>query len=331
MSKEVLDIVKEIYSQTKSELKNSKIQKSKEIKSCKKNPICGEVHIEKDHYYVQKQSKKEKPIKVDPYDLKKCGASYLLKTKNMSVSEVSKELNLPYSLVDCWNQKLLREGSLFRRSKVSGRPRKITDIMIEDIRNLVYLQPSGNLVKDIKEEIKEKHSIDIGNSTIYKILKQMGKFKILKEVPVLSDQNKQKRLMYCSKMLTKSFDKTVFSDESPMVGRGRKRLVFHPNGAIMRKKIWSTQPFSIMVWGCISSKGKIALKIYQQEKKIDADAYMETLSQTLPIINKTLGKHWYFVQDNAKPHVSSVKRDFFKINNIKLRDHPPQSPVKLFD
>ena len=56
--------------------------------------------------------------------------------------------------------------------------------MIEDIRNLVFVQPSGNLVKDIKE----KHYIDICNTTVYKILNLMGKFKILKEVPVLSDQ-----------------------------------------------------------------------------------------------------------------------------------------------
>ncbi len=101
MNKEVLEIIKEIYSQTKSELKNSKVQKDKEKKSSKKNPICGAVHIEKDNNYVEKKPKKLKPVQLDRYYVQKCGASYLLKARNMSVLEVSRELNLPYSLVDC--------------------------------------------------------------------------------------------------------------------------------------------------------------------------------------------------------------------------------------
>jgi transposase len=326
LNEEVLKIIKDIYSQTKSELKESSIEKKKEIKSSKKNAICGAVHVEKDFNYVKKEIKNKTPVTIDPYYVQKCGASYLLKSENMPVLEISKKLDVPLSLVEYWQKKLLKDGTLFKRSIVPGRTKKVSEDIIEKIRDFTFQQTSDNLVKDIKEMLQEKYSTRVGNMTVYRILKTLGKFNILKEVPVLSDINKQKRLMYCNKMLCKSFKKIVFSDECLLVGRGRKRVIFHPDGAIMRKKIWSTQPFSIMVWGCICSKGKIALKIYHLGKIIDHVAYMETLTETIPVINETLGENWYFVQDNARPHVSLTKSEFFTKNNLNLLDHPPQSP-----
>ncbi len=91
--------------------------------------------------------------------------------------------------------------------------------------------------------------------------------------------------MYCNKMLCKWLKKIVFSDECVLVGRGRKRVIFHTDWEIVREKVWITQPFSIIVCGYIFSKQKIALIIYHLGKIIDHVAYMQTLTETMPVIN----------------------------------------------
>lgn len=79
----------------------------------------------------------------------------------------------------------------------------------------------------------------------------------MKEIPVLTDKHKIARRQYCNEMLNMCLDNIVFSDESYIEGRGRKRKVFHPHGLKVNKKIWSKKAFSVMVWGCISMKGQL--------------------------------------------------------------------------
>jgi transposase len=83
----------------------------------------------------------------------------------------------------------LKDGTLFKRSIVPGRTKKVSEDNIEKIRDFTFQQTSDNLVKDIKEMLQEKYSTRVGNMTVYRILKTLGKFKILNEVPVLSDIN----------------------------------------------------------------------------------------------------------------------------------------------
>jgi hypothetical protein len=49
---------------------------------------------------VKKEIKNKTPVTIDPYYVQICEASYLFKSENMSVPEISKKLDVLSSLVE---------------------------------------------------------------------------------------------------------------------------------------------------------------------------------------------------------------------------------------
>jgi transposase len=178
-------------------------------------------------------------------------------------------------------------------------------------------------VKDIIYKLKTVHNLRLSRSSVYKILNSLGKFKRPKEVPVLSQANRLKRFNYSKEMLGKSHKNIIFSDESKIEVRRNKRKVFHFKGQKKYKK-YSTK-LSIMVYGCISMRGKVYFKIL--ERNVDTDYYNEIMNEVIQACNIVYSNYtWQFQQDNATAHVSEDTLSFLDKAEVKVLKHPPQSP-----
>ncbi|KAL4500792.1 hypothetical protein ABPG72_020026 [Tetrahymena utriculariae] len=92
----------------------------------------------------------------------------------------------------------------------------------------------------------------------------------------------------------------------------------------------------LMVYSCISLKGKSEIYIYEKVFKVDSVAYCSILDKILiPFATKQFSEkqkgkqvftQWYLLQDNAPSHRSKVPQAFLKANQIQKLSHPPNSP-----
>ena len=81
-----------------------------------------------------------------------------------------------------------------------------------------------------------------------------------------------------------------------------------------------------MVWGAISTKGKVHFEIIPYGKTVNTESYKEIIENMIPKANKIFPDGWIFQQDNAPCHKSNEMLKFFEEKEIKLLNHPPQSP-----
>lgn len=114
--------------------------------------------------------------------------------------------------------------------------------------------------KDIVSTVKKDHQFKTSVTTVQGYLNSIESFKRPKEVSVLSNVNRLKRYYYCMNMLPKSFKNIIFFDESKIKIRRNTRQMFYFKGQEKLKK-YMLQKLSIMVFGCISHRGKVLFKI----------------------------------------------------------------------
>ena len=85
---------------------------------------------------------------------------------------------------------------------------------------------------------------------------------------------------------------------------------------------------SISLWGYMTSTGVGSLIFY--DGRVNAHSYLQLIGDALPaFINSRFGTSpggFWYMQDNARPHVSSFAKKFFKRNEIPLLEWPPTSP-----
>jgi transposase len=212
----------------------------------------------------------------------------LREDKEMSHAKIAKELHVSKSTVQKY-LKLWREQVPVADVKQAGRPRKITERVKRQIRAIVSKNPSYSS-KDIMNKLakggENSSSVDVSSRAVRLALNEMSyKNDLPKVVPMLTEDQKTKRLAWCKKKKTRRDD-------------GRKLYFFlmtRPPLSLTGAKIGSgTQKESdlkwvgktkfsrkIMFWSAIGTNCKAPLIVLKGT--VNTDKYIELLeSHFLP-------------------------------------------------
>jgi transposase len=253
------------------------------------------------------------------FNLKKMEIIVSYHKNKQSISKIMESTEMSRSSINYVLKKFDKSGEI--RSNYRGRKGVIDEKIKDDIAaNLDF----GSEPKDIYLEVKKERKI--GRATFYRYLRTIGKFSLPKEFNILSQKNIEKRLSYCKEMANMDIDNIIFSDESMIELRRNKQRFFARKGERLIKYYGGGGKISTMVWGAISTKGRVHFKIIPFGKTVDSVYYKKIIEEMIPEANKMFPDGWIFQQDNASCHKSKAVLEFFEKNNIKLLNHPPQSP-----
>lgn len=128
------------------------------------------------------------------------------------------------------------------------------------------------------------------------------------------------------------FDKTIFTDESKynVFGSDGSIMVWRqPNAELKPKNLIPTvkhEGGSVMVWGCMSSKG--VGNLHFVEGIMDHMMYIDILKKNLRASAEKmgLGEDFIFQQDNDPKHTARNTKHWLLYNAPKRLETPPQSP-----
>ena len=241
-----------------------------------------------------------------------------------SVYDVARRLHIHPGTISKWVKKFRETADIVKVKERSGRPSLLTSEMVEVIKRKLKAQPYSTQ-KDLSHEIKLKLGVKISNPAISRYLKKFGKYRKPQEVLVVSLENKQKRINFASSLLQDDLQNIVFSDETTFqLGKNKKKLfVLKGDKAPLTPQTFPVA--SVMVWGAISKKGKIAMSFI--EDSFSKEKYISILSRCLPSADKVYGENkWRFQHDNSPCHTAYSVKEWIKENVHEVIDHPPQSP-----
>lgn len=219
-----------------------------------------------------------------------------------------------------------------RKSKINERVQRI---MIRKIDQNPRIS-----VRTLAKELKEECGIVVSHETVRQvILRHKYSSRSARKKPLTSAENVKKRLSFATKLISEPidyWDDVIFCDETKIMlyyNDGPTRVWRKALTALANRNIIPTVKFgklSVMVWGCISSKGVGELAFI--EDTMDAKQYLNILKTKLRSSAAKFGfisnnkPHFKFYQDNDPKHKAYNVRMWLLYNCGKVLDTPAQSP-----
>lgn len=175
-----------------------------------------------------------------------------------------------------------------------------------------------------------KNTPKVSRQTVTAYLKTIGEFKIPKLKTVLSAKNKTARINYCQAYKDFDFSNTLFTDECRVELNLNTVKVFAFHGEPLPTKPKCNPNYGLMIWAGISVQGVTPLVFVEDitDDTLDGDVYMDMLEEHRRPIKRLFGrKKWFYLQDNARPHVRPDVVEYIKKSFTKnIIPHPAQSP-----
>nr|AAA88882.1 Tc1-like transposase [Drosophila virilis]CAA89219.1 Tc1-like transposase [Drosophila virilis] len=223
-----------------------------------------------------------------------------------------------------------------------GRPAKLSRRDHSKILKQINENPQTSL-RQLALDLKNDCNKTVSHETVRKVLK-MHKYssQIARKKPLLSAVNIQRRLNFSITNVNKPaeyWDDVIFCDETKIMlyyHDGPSKVWRKPNTALEQKNIIPTVKFgklSVMVWGCISSKGVGELRIFNDV--MTKEFYLDILKNELSRSAIKFGfvdpqnpskQRYKLYQDNDPKHKSFLCRTWLLYNCSKVIDTPAQSP-----
>jgi transposase len=253
-------------------------------------------------------------------------------SNGVSSRKIAAQLNISHTSVNRIRKQVIPDVP----KPASGRPAKLT---ATDKRGLVRMITSGkadNAVQ-ITRELKNGTNIEVGTSTVRRVLKEAGLTAVVKQKkPRLLPRHIRQRLDFALRhqhWTVEDWKRVIWSDETKinrLGSDGRDYVWKKPGSAITEQHIKGTVKFgggSLMLWGCMTAQGVgYAARI---DGRMDAQLYAEILDDDFI---KTLGDYELgvdeiiFQQDNDPKHTSRIARKWFEDNGVEVLEWPAQSP-----
>ena len=156
----------------------------------------------------------------------------------------------------------------------------------------------------------------------------MGRFLTPTWTPYLTNDQIKDRLKFCRTHLNEgsTFRNVVFSDETRFYLNRNTKRVFVLKDEERPQKSKYNPDYSIMLWGSICYKGKVHMEFVRGN--LNSDSYEDILQRFLDhgISKYYTYRVWKFQQDGAGAHRGQNIKDFFKDNQIRIHNHPANSP-----
>lgn len=194
--------------------------------------------------------------------------------------------------------------------------------------------------RTLARELKEECGVVVSHETVRQaIMKNKYSSRAARKKPLLSAANVEKRFSFATMDISRPtdyWDDVIFCDETKMMlyyNDGPTRVWRKALTSLEKRNIIPTVKFgklSIMIWGCISSKGVGDLAFI--EATMDAQQYLNILKSHLVSSARKFGfirdnkPQFKFYQDNDPKHKSHMVRMWLLYNCGKVIDTPAQSP-----
>lgn len=259
----------------------------------------------------------------------KCKA-YLSREEGKTYDSIAQGLGRSTSTIFNLYSKAQLTNSLDNKHSNKGRYSKGSTILTDNHKRFILKWLEAGKHKSSRELWRHLTSIKsvkwVGYDTINNYLKSLGSWVKPRLRTVISQKNLLKRKIYCeANMNIINGQDVIYTDESLFeLNRVTARVFKFKRAAtpeIEKLSTWTRQ----MVWAGVSLKGKT--QIHFIEGWINNRVYVDVLRHARQDILRLFTSNFYFVQDNARPHVHKNSIRYIKrwiTPNIK--DHPPQSP-----
>lgn len=194
--------------------------------------------------------------------------------------------------------------------------------------------------RKLAKELLEECDIVVSHETVRQtLIKNKYSSRVARKKPLLSTRNIEKRYSFALNYISQPvdyWDDVIFCDEVKVMlyyNDGPTRVWRKPLTSLENRNIIPTVKFgkmSIMVWGCISSKGVGELAFI--ETTMDAGKYLSILKCHLVNSARKFGfikdnkPVFKFYQDNDPKHKFQMVKLWLLYNCGKVIDTPPQSP-----
>jgi hypothetical protein len=190
---------------------------------------------------------------------------------------------------------------------------------------------------DVEKNLKEYNDIDVSAQTVRNVLKKNGlKAVVKKKKPLLTKRHRTRRMEFANKYknwTAREWRRVIFSDETKINrfgSDGRKWRWKARGGALRDNQVTPTVKYgggSLMVWGCISSRG--VGNLARINVRMDADLYCRILDENLLSSIQSYGqdrRQIIFQQDRDPKHEAKKTLKWLNTAGIEVLDWPPQSP-----
>ncbi len=165
-----------------------------------------------------------------------------------SISKIAQLLNKPKGTISKWVKKFLEIGDVIKEKEKTGRPKKITQDVEDQIKK--YLKDNPSITQnEISEKISKEMGIQLTRQAIAYYLKSIGTYKLQHSIPILSKKNQEKRLEYAQVHKHDKFSNVIFSDESRFQLCSNTKKVFVLKESEIPQKPTPNPNFSVLVWG----------------------------------------------------------------------------------
>ena len=258
-------------------------------------------------------------------------AIFALRTQGMSQKGIAARVGCSQSTVS----RILKKD--FSAPVNNGRRPKKTSP--QDDRTLKRIAHSNRFksTTSITHLWNETMTSPVSRSTTYRRLRFHGfSSRIPCTKPLLSCKQKKKRLQFAqkySKWTVEDWKQVIFSDESKFVmGYGNKgprvwqQKYERHKAAYLKCSV--KHPASVMVWGCVSSRGVGSLCFLSPKTTVNTEVYINLLdAYLLPSVDKLFADDdFVFQHDLAPAHRSYKTAKYLKEKGIDVLEWPCNSP-----
>ena len=247
-------------------------------------------------------------------------------------TKVAAQLGLHRTTVSRYLKKHDKLADFYAVAPKTGRPRKLTPRDAKLGARMLAKAEVANAA-----ELQKKVFPHVGLRTVHRNLYEQGLVaRVRRKVPFLSKIQKSRRRSWALEHATwkgEDWDKVIFSDESKFMlfkSDGRQYCWIKPGQALDDRFTQKTVKHgggSIMVWGCITSKGMG--RLYRIDGIMKGPDYVEILDKQFlgTLKDRKLRKtHILFQQDNDPKHTSKVAENWFRTKHVKKLPWPSSSP-----
>jgi len=259
----------------------------------------------------------------------KCKA-YTCSKQGMNYTDIAMEIGRAPKTINKLLQKAQEKKTLDNQHSGKGRYPKGGSKLNDHHKKFILQWLEEGKHKSSNEIYIHLNSIKnlkrVGYKTVNNYVLKLGKWVLPRVKTVISTKNLLKRKAYCEAQIKNIAQENVlFTDESMFeLNRNTKRVFKFSKDAMPEKEKLSTWVRQ-MVWAGISKKGKTNIVFI--EGWINNKKYVEILKSARRNILDLFPDEFYFLQDNARPHVHKHSmRYIHRWLTPNIKDHPPQSP-----
>jgi hypothetical protein len=220
-----------------------------------------------------------------------------------------------------------------RHQRVRGTgPRRTTDRQDRHLRFLA-LRDRFSTTREVANAWYRAVERPIAMSSIYRRIRSFGirSYRPHLVLP-LTPNHRRQRLAWCNERIAwdEQWNSVIFSDESRFClgmhdGRRRvRRLRGERRNFAFSIERPVARTVGVMVWGAICFGSRSRLVFIQGN--LTAIRYVQEVLRPVVVPYFRRVNNALFQQDNARPHIANVSRDFLDDSQVDLLPWPPRSP-----